>query len=102
MEKIISGYFKTNHAMLRQWQRGIDDRLLEIILRIFHPNPRRKVLLVLPSDRLLDIAKKLRMEKSIPVHEDLVLVMKHHTIYTMFFQPEGKRTPENYRCRKRN
>lgn len=95
MKTKILNYRKTDHFLYRQWDRGIDSRIIESITSNINGVFKDKTLLVIGKSDL----KKFGLKSASNLH--LVLVIKRNILITLYYvkdlYPYLKTLPKNTR-----
>jgi hypothetical protein len=76
MESKIAGYFKTEHFLYRQWDRGVSDLELNFILNRLHE---------IKGQQLLIVSRKLIKKCSNKKCLDLFIKIEGRTLITCFY-----------------
>lgn len=76
MNNRIVGFCKSDHFILRQWDRCINDRLLAQILKNVEPNK---------DNTLLIISRKVLKKINIKVNKELFVKVDKKTLITCFY-----------------
>jgi hypothetical protein len=74
-----SKFFKTDHFKYRQWDRGIDDKIVEKAMESITGQQKCKSLIILGADTLKSTGVKNKK------HKNLVLVAKGRNLLTLFY-----------------
>ncbi len=72
-----SKYYKTEHFIFRQWDRGIEDLYIEKITCNFLPQ-KKKTMIIVGSEKLKQIGLKLKRKTN------LIIIQKGKSLITLF------------------
>lgn len=84
MKRSILKFRKTDHFLHRQWFRGVDDELLEILFKNLPiiPNNNVKTALILTRTHLARLDKKYKF--LLPNDKHLVIIYKGYSLITIY------------------
>lgn len=96
MNSRIFKYYKTEHFLLRQWERGIQDELLLKVLRHSQEKPDHKLVLIIKSALLKYWFHQNIFIPRRALNMYLVIVLHHNLLVTGFFCRNIHKVFSNY------
>ena len=72
-------FYKTEHFRYRQWDRGIDDGVIDKIACVLKEIPNKKSLLIVSNELLKKIGAKIKKKTN------LIIVSKGKALITLFY-----------------
>jgi len=84
MERKILNFSKTNHALLRQWERKIDDRILFLSLRYIDIVPETKTIFIVKQSKIIEWVQK-KLYDNFSINKDLHIVIDKATIVSCYY-----------------
>jgi len=88
MKTCINNFYKTEHFLMRQWERKINDKCLKFVLDMVKPTH---------SNTLIMVSRKVLKKFNINKNQELFVKVDENTLNTCFYC-EFK----NYKPQKRN